>query len=436
MKKAGKRILAILLATLLLLGGMSVAAGAAQAAKPDRYLEAASGDTITVLQEPEEFPWYGLSGLELSVSGAGIETQTIQYDTLWEQAAGLGDIRWTIDIVSWDCTEAGTFAILSVLGMRNLEFVPVKTVDGVEYGYFEQERVFYATTALEEDDAYWQKPEDAPQLTLNIPATANFTTEEDAGEGLWFEFTAPEDGLYVFTSDGGRGNDGGLVDVDGNLLPMIDPVAELWLYYSDAEWGYEDFFPFVSDDDSAGDYNFAVHAILAEGETVYLRAALLSGTPGSYTVTVRRYEEISVKAKGKLAFHGIAPLSDMLPASFDMSTVAFIDSWFPVSVSPDWYGAEDYGVFGDYRGEGVITVYTTDYTYFELPVKVEYSAAQWAAVILLGGWAWMPGTYYGPFDFGREIAHLFEYGVGNALFDLLYHDWDFPYWMVSWLQNA
>jgi hypothetical protein len=69
---------------------------------------------------------------------------------------------------------------------------------------------------------------------------------------------------------------------------------------------------------------------------------------------------------------------------------------------------------------GITTIAVTapDGSAAAVKVTVEYSFTQWLCLVFLAGWAWMSYTSAGPFDLGREIIRLREFGIGDGLMTL------------------
>jgi len=443
MKQAIKHALAILLATLLVLG-VSTAASAAAGPPKQRGAAAAffqaAGGTATITTQPADttFEIYSqdpnLSGMVLEVDGGAFAApETIVYDDVANDfTLGPGKILWYFMVWPND-TEAWwqvgpNDATLYVSAAQCATFHVMEVADGVEYGYYDFDDVFSAEVPITVTGVvYDQFPyAAAAQLTLDVPATALIpATDPFTGNtsGVWFKFTAPADGHYRIQSDGGRFPEY-WYDQDGNYrdFPPIDPFGTL--YSQDGaflDW----------DDDFAGSLNFLMFFSLKRGESVYLFAELywFNEAPVSYTVTVTAYEPGTLaltETEITVNYHDYINLYELLE-DMDYNNLRIKNSGGIVAqIAVDALVAIE-------RGTATVTLQTDDGRTAALKVTVKYSFRQWLCVIFLGGWAWIKYTGFGPFDLRGEIQRLRDYGINYALYELFVYGWGWPAWLFSWL---
>jgi len=429
MQKTIKRSLALFLAILMTLG-VSTAASAAAPGKPPQFsaanaaqpqalppgvLEITTQPTDTTFVIYEEWP--DLTGLVITASGGGLEAPVVvDYDTaIDDRTPATNKIIWYIDLYAnyeenW--TLGDNEAILEVRGYKCTTFHPVKEIDGVWYGHFEMETVFYGwtkitVTAVSRGGGNQGNRDSAMDLVMDVPAPVAVSK----GYGKWFRFTAPQDGYYVFKSDGGQYGEtlynevGGVHEVEG-----IDPYAQLF----DAEGNWLDY-----DDDSLGNYNFAIYRQLKKDEVVYLFARAFGWQAAVYDVIVSRLGDtqpvLQLKSyEIKATFHDYIDFWGLLEDSG-------VDSW---SMSYDWsYIRSSWrGHYGAKTGTTYVTIWTQDGSTAQVKVTISYSSAQWLCIIFLGGWAWMPYTNIGPFNLAGNIRSLLDYGLFHSLFSM-FGDW-------------
>ena len=103
-------------------------------------------------------------------------------------------------------------------------------------------------------------------ILLDTPVTVNIT---ESYQTRYYKFTAPETGIYAFTSS----------DSD------TDPCG--WLYDSNYNL-------LVFDDDSAGYFNFYIAYALTAGQQAYIEAGCYGARVGSYTLTVMKAMPYSI----------------------------------------------------------------------------------------------------------------------------------------------
>jgi len=429
MKKTTKRLLAILLAIPLILC-MGTAAMAAEV-----------GDSVTIVKQPKGTfnvnwdPWDTvLSGMVVRVSGKALAVPTeIAYDTVnsakYRESQKLGKIDWYFDLnPDWEAQEdwwAGgpNKAILMVTGYKYTKFKAQYTdpKTGKEYGTFEQEEVFYAETKLTVTGLAGSPINAKSAAALSLGKKANVSLASDTAFKL-FSFTAPADGWYSFKSNGAHYEDR-LYTRQGEAIdaPGCDPIANL--FGRDGEW-------LDSGDDWIDSYNFMLTREMQKGEKVYLRAGILTGKGGSYTVTVNTYDpDLKLTSyEVNVNYHD----------TFDAAALLEGSGWSveDVYITPDghvdWYWG-DGQMYGCQRGSGWLEIQAPDGSSAMVRVKVTYSPAQWASVIFLGGWAWMKYTQVGPFDLKRDLRSLlFEGGLRDVLYSKM-AEWDMPYWTYSWI---
>ena len=101
-------------------------------------------------------------------------------------------------------------------------------------------------------------------LSLDTPTEGHYQNVDIFD---YFSFTAPEDGIYVFTS--AQENNQDMVGYLYNDADLTDVI--------------------VNDDDGAGDYQFMLEKTMTEGETVYLKPIHLNENESvDYTITVTK----------------------------------------------------------------------------------------------------------------------------------------------------
>ena len=447
MKKITKRALSLLLASLMVLG-VSTATGAAAPGKPPRQFQSAAAAvpqdmwldcTLEITTPPTKTSfvmyeeWPDLSGLVFKASGGNLDgTVTVDYDIVkddWAQAQDklLWDIWWSYD----NLVEGENEIYLYAYAYKCTEFTPVKTVDGVEYGYFDTEYVFGVNTTftvtVEANPGY-----PGPYRVLALDAAETVALEryyeyDDYSEwsgSAYFKFTAPSDGFYAFRSDGGEIG-GTLYSKDGDVLyaRTVDPWA--YLYDENDNW-------LGSDHDSGGDYNFLLYRQMKRGEVIYLYTNCWASEESAYTVKVTRVGEVQPVLRLRsndirVNFHDFINIDALLEGTeyyrwdvqidFDRNYI----SWW------DWDGL----LCAVENGETYITITAPGGAAATVKVTIGYSTAQWLCYVLLGGWAWLDYTNAGPFNLVNEIGKLLQYGVTNSLRDLL-ADW--AYSLYSWLR--
>ena len=445
MGKTLKRTLALLLAVFMILGA-STAAVAVAPGKPRQQsssaaaavaqdipacaLEITSPPTDTTFVMYEEWP--DLSGLAFNASGGNLGgTVTVQYDAVANDWVPAQDkLLWDIWLDWYDLVEGVNEMTLYVRAYKCTVFHPMKTVDGVEYGYFETELVFWADTAIiMTAKANPNRPE-FRVLTLNLAETVALSKREyEDGWSEWygnanFKFTAPSDGFYAFRSDGGEIG-GTFYSRDGDMLKArtVDP----WAYLRDEDGNW-----LGSDDDAGGDYNFLIYRQMEKGETVNLYTYCYANEEASFTVKVTCLGDVQpvlqLKSDAiKVNFHDFINIDTLLEGTgyYRWDVQIRIDGgnvgWW------DWDGL----LWARKNGESYITITAPGGAAATVKVTIGYSAAQWLCYVLLGGWAWLDYTNAGPFNLINEIGKLLQYGVGNSLRELL-ADW--VYALYLWLR--
>jgi len=439
MNKAIKRTLAALLAILMLLGA-GTAASAAPAKSPQMsgsatgavtQADADPAGTMTIKAQPtkttfklyEERP--DLAGMVITVQGGEFASaKDIAYDAVTDLTPAKDRILWYFDLepADWDSwwVEGENDAVLYVYAYKCTNFTQVEKVDGVWYGTFDQELVFYGSAAIKVT-AIGRERGDERILTLDPPATVSVG---EVSVDARFKFTALQDGYYKFFSEGGKCG-GILYSEDGDIIERktIDPRAEL--YDKDYNWlGY--------DDDRGGDYNFAIYQQLKAGDAVYLNVYGWASEPADFTVAVTRLgaERPELKLKNteiKADYHGYIDVEALLEGTGLTIDDVRLECDYEYFSSWWWYNP-----FAAKRGTGNIVIEGPNGEIGTVKVKIDYSLTQWLCVIFLGGWAWMEYTSPGPFNLGNEIRNLFDYGVGNSL-NVLFEDW---YWaLYSWFYS-
>ncbi|MDR2686413.1 MAG: hypothetical protein LBB75_01570 [Oscillospiraceae bacterium] len=428
MNKATKRILAALLAALMVLG-VSTAAAAAPSKSPRRSGGASTGTTAAAPADPagtlaiktqpsstsfklyEESP--DLAGLVVTAQGGGLAAATdVSYDAVFNLNPAKGRILWSFyvepaDSESW-WVEGENDAVLYVYGYQCTEFHRVEKVGGVWYGTFDEEIVFYGNTGIKVTATVSQSSRERT-LTLDKPEKVNY----DGWNPSLFKFTAPRDGYYKFFSEGGKFG-GTLYSEAGDEYEKksVDPWA--YLLGEDYDW-------LGDDDDSGGDLNFAMYRQMKANEVVYMYAGGYSEDPISYTVSVTRLGDKCPalplkKTEIKAVFHEYIDIDALLDGGLTIEDVRcsydweYFDSW--------WYNVP----YGIKRGTTNITIQGPNGEVGTVKVKIDYSFEQWMCAIFLGGWAWLKYTGIGPFNLADEIRNLFDYGVVDSL-RVLVRDW-------------
>ncbi|MCL2301055.1 MAG: hypothetical protein FWC27_13010 [Firmicutes bacterium] len=433
MKKSLKRGLAAFLAALMVLG-LGTAASAAPAKKsagPPRPYESASsaaeqaaanGTVSITAWKPEDNKFMMhlgelfLTGLEVSVSG-GIFTApaAVKYNDVG------GDVTQKQDKILWDfwveSPDAGwaageNTAALWVRAYKCTVFHPVTEDGGTQYGYFEQELVFEASTPIKVIVLPFDLGAAATVLGL-APATGTVRLS-DGYDAETFKFTAPQDGYYSFKSAGGQYG-GTFYSKDGAVLERgyVDPWAELY---------DKDGYYLAGDDDRGGDWNFAVYQQLKAGDVVYLLVggyAWPDDTDITVTITRMGAAQPALALKSNditVNFHESIGLDALLEGTgYGLNDLRVDYDWDYI----DYWWSE--GMFALKRGVTTLTLDAPDGSAAQVKVTIRYSAMQWLCAVLLGGWAWLPFTSYGPFNLAKEIKLLFDYGLLASLRELFFH---------------
>ncbi|MDR0530577.1 MAG: hypothetical protein LBG83_00720 [Oscillospiraceae bacterium] len=387
-----------------------------------------------------------LSGLVIQAKGGQLkQEETVEYDTATGEgdSPALGKLTWTFGVrLDWDKQPDGwklgdNEARLIVNGLEYTNFTLVKTENGIEYGTFEQERVFYGETPITlhctEPSSRWMSYPRQP-LLLNTAVEVQVSDTETV-----FEFQPDESGYYEFRSSGGQ-NGQTLYPKDGEgdplTMPYIDPQGQLhdekgrYLAYSDDSYS-----------DGEGTLDFCIGYHLEKDKTYYLRTAAWGD--GKYTVKVTKEADRVLKVKSneiRIAYHDEIELLQagiLEGTTWDMDVLRFSYDAEKLNVYYWYWWYESPGEFyvaGKERGAHDLTITAPDGSHVTITVRVKYSFAQWMCVIFLGGWAWMKYTDYGKFSLQKNIADLLYYGVGNGLYDLL-TDWGVPSRWVSWMRK-
>jgi len=455
MRKITKRTLALLLAVSMILGVSTAAAAAApgktrqpseSAAAPVPQdiaacaLEITSKPTDTTFVIYEERP--DLSGLVFKASGGALDgTVTVDYDAVADDWSPAQDkLLWDIWLDWYSLVEGENEMYLCVRAYKCTQFHPVKTVDEVEYGYFERELVFRAETAITMTATPNPDRPGYRVLTLDVPETVTLSERDYDGWSEWygnarFKFTAPSDGFYAFRSDGGEIG-GTLYSKDGDVLEArnVDPWGEL--YCGDDYWIY--------DDDGGGDYNFLIYRQMKQGETVTLYTGCWANEEASYTVKVTRQGDnqpvLQLKSNAvRVDFRDFIDINALLEGTG-------YTCW-DVQIRYDyeyvrWWDYYDGLLWAIKNGESDITITAPDGAMATVKVTIDFSAAQWLCWLFLGGYFWLGYTNAGPFNLADQLRLLFDFGVGNSLrywlidrvYDLgnLVGDW---YWLLlDWLR--
>jgi len=455
MKKILKRSLAIVLAILMISGG-SIAASAAfvkpqELQRDDAVVAPAAEESpdwnLTITKQPtdtsftmfDEYP--NLSGMEISVSGGIFTTPTtVKYDDVaGVYTPGPDKILWFFKVIpdfnyADDWVEGSNNAVLIAEAWQCKDFHVVKTVNGVEYGYYDQEFMFYAYTYITviATSEYGDRLS-AKALTVDVPETVTVT---DGYCATWFKFTAPQDGFYRFQSDGGLGSDDEtLYSREGDILevPYLNPYACLF----DEDGGYLDYDHYS--DGFRGDLNFRLFQQTKQGETVYLRTSCYSGAEdANYTITVNRIGDGASILKLKSyeianTFHDVISINTLLEGSgFDHYDVQLqYNCDYFIAINYLWTVGSLYSI---QPGESHITIVAPDGSVAEVNVTISYSTSQWLCIIFFGGSNWLKYTQPGPLNLGNLIE-LFRFGMGNALYEL-FSNLGVPDQWISWLLNG
>jgi len=287
-----KKALSVLLAVMLLLGVGGVGAGA-----EDRYDRDIHG-TVEIINPGNALVttddygyWNGpdLSGLVFQASGGKLpEPQIESYVEFWTQKPKVGKIVWIAWVESdndaWGWKLGANQAILCVNAYQYIEFIPTRIINGVQYGTFESEWIFYGETPITLTGILHQDLSEADkagavELRLGVPAKVHVPPwEEDVDRTQWFKFTPAENGNYRFYSEGAVNGDP-LWSIDGDYLyHRVDPCATLY----DEDSRYLAY----NDDRTRKDRNFEIVCKLKAGKTYYLSTYCSRDSVGEYTVTV------------------------------------------------------------------------------------------------------------------------------------------------------
>jgi len=487
MKKAFTKALAILLATLMLLGACAAGAAAAPIkqnrkdipqmaankapksgaplaasvaedeldAVEEGALEIITPGTITAKlyynwwYDSYELAEFDLAGLVLQAEGGRLGAPaTVDCAVVTTEESMKPEVGKTVwyfylgkDSDAYpDGWETGTNqAILHVQAFTYTEFVAEKEIDGVEYGKFNWEYAFWGQVPViceasdweyDDNDFFTPDYDGADELFLDEPAQANVPAWEgdwwdETSEGQWFKFTPEAGGLYRFKSDGAvDGETLWTEDGEEHVFDEIDPVAVLF----DENGGFVAY-----NDDRHGmfDRNFMLYANLDAGKTYYLYCTTYDNPGGAYTVTVEAYAAtLAAVKKITVNFHQFVDLSGLLTEgnTWDFWDLSFRSSG--KAIGSYWW---DDIFWGAKRGTGYIIITAPDGASARVEVTVKYTTQQWLSVIFLGGWGWMKYTRIGePFSLKIEWALLRDYGILNALGDLA---GNFFYTVSIWFEN-
>jgi len=445
-----KKILAISLALLLLLGAGAVSAAAAPAPpQPAALLPQVAGDTVEITLAPadilvtrdydDEAEWWfwsqpDLSGVEVSVNGKNIGSAALSYDAhiaAADNSPALGKVVWEMyadqwsEEYGWRPWRAGENAVsLVVYAYECTKFNPQFEEGGVEYGWFDTETLFYARcliTVTGVDNMPLLPGYDLDNVIglsmgSEYPFTFTFGEDESWGRQL-FSFTAPQDGYYRLSSGGAR-NGGTYYSVEGDVLEV--PGLYLQGYVLDAD-GYDIELGYRwrawpnfmrSGWLAAGDYFLLVEGWGEEG-VITIKAEQYEPGEAQYRVTVNYRDYINLDS----VFNGTGRCWD--------------DIW---DIEHDWTVVGGWSEpYGNARGTGYMDVFFYDGSTTRVEVTVRYTAAQILCMVFLGGFIWMPYISIGPFSLARELRSLLDYGVVNALRDLL-ADWFYALylWVRPW----
>ena len=406
MKKTSKRILAILLATLMLLGASAVSGAAApmQAMEPARHLDNLNGleDTVTIKTNPgitvDVYTWdYDLSGLVLTIQGENFSTPTdIDYDEVMvDHTIEDGKIIWNIYVYEYnDWDLASDYPVDGTVYLRVYAFkcsnFKVEYIDpdtGKEYGFYEDYKYIFdawvdlPVTITNSYPGLGYDFTSAIPLTLNVAAQVSIPEpmEDEEQEYALFAFTPNESGYYTFKSNGAkRGQE------------WYDREISDWIYISGIyPWAYL----YNADERNIGSSNrgyiaypnFTLFCYLEKGETYYLAA---SAYPfGDFTVTVSKAKYVEPKTI-TINFHDFIDVDALLEGTgFTLDDVDW-DYWG--AISRNYNDGPNYGkLYGSEIGWGYIDMRTPDGQYLEFSFQVNYTLKQWFCVIFLGGFVWM-----------------------------------------------
>jgi len=442
MKKLSKRLLAVLLAALMLaavapaadaIGGNK--SGVITRALPPGPVEGEvdittpGANTGEVYYDSWDDTYYlyrrNLSGLVFEASEGRLETPvTVDYDTVtasgyWKPIEGR--IVWEFSLyLDWDAQPEGwkigsNAALLRIWGYEFTNYTYVETFEGVDYGTLDQEHVFYAQVPVTLNcTKYFNIGLDtgsATPLELDVPAPVHIAAgyydelEEKYiyADPALFSFMPEEDGWYCFKSSGAKyGQE--LYSPDGDYRwNGVDPWAELY----DEDGGYLTY----SDDDYSNEdhrWNFGIYRQLEAGKTYYLLTSCDRWNGGDYEVVV-------VKSTGKppeppdegelVALPSITiPFRSYIniTALLEGTTWDLYDLYYDCDgdvVRDEWYGDIDHCLYGARCGTALLYIEAPDGSGVTVEVTVKYSFLQWVSLILFAGWYWMPYMAPGEFNF-------------------------------------
>jgi len=412
MKTTFKKFLAILLATLVLLGVGAVSASAAPREKTLPAARAAfeGGDVNGTLEITKpgkaqislfeyddgyyvDLDW-DLRGLAAEASGGGLAgPQTIRYDDLQARdyyKPQAGKIIWNVWVsLDWDNQPDGwklgaNQAILCVEGFQYTEFVPKKVIDGVQYGTFERKSVFCgeAPVVITGVEYRWNNRIDkaaATALTLGVPANVSIPAWDWEIEGRpfqWFKFTPAESGSYTFTSDGAY---------DGEELWTEDgerqyfPGVYLWAELYDEDGNY------LSGNNGGGDCNFTIYRTLEADKTYYLCTSTYGEEGAAYTVTVETAEPRTLAAKASeitIKYGQVLAMDDLIETDW-----ALWDLRVSCNGTVLMHGYDGDTDFTAYKtGKGTIIITAPDGEQVQIKVTVKAGVLDLIKIYLLGGW--------------------------------------------------
>jgi len=427
MKKTAKRTLAILLAALMTLAlGTAAMAAPSQPRHDSAQAQAQQPNwTVSITQQPTDntftMPrWYDdgpkLAGLKVSVSGGTFTTPEI-VTYVEDDTPALGKTLWYFWVETpdgwWKLGENTT--VLHVSGYKCVTFHPEITDGGVEYGWFDEERVFEGSTPIK----FTVRPYTPTTFTVLREGDANAETVTlyyDRDETVVFQFTAETAGFYSFKSTGAQ-QGGTWYSEDGAELTIngVYPYAELF----DANDNY------LGDGYRGYGKDFAIFRQMAAGEVVYLYVNGWAFEDTDITVTAH-YESVGrpplalASDKVTINYHECIDLDALLEGTG--LTIEDVRFDYDYQYLDWWYGNGPHGVK---RGVTTLTVEAPNGGLAQVEVTIKYSLAQWLCVILLGGWSWLQFTSVGPFDLLRDIKLLMDYGLFNGL-NVWFHSWFNP----------
>ncbi|MDR3344397.1 MAG: hypothetical protein LBT21_02200 [Oscillospiraceae bacterium] len=434
MKNTSKRLLAALLALLMLFG----IAGAASADSGDKLT-----DSITVVT-PEDgvFPssdgWrVDLRGSVFTVKGPafpnGIE---VSYDEVtsdsYQSAIYPDKINWGFYAESY-----GGEAYLEIYASQFTHFVVQYVADdGTEYGYYNSEEIFYATTEISVSNLPNSGNLDfSTAVPVTLDTTVDVQLVYDSLQNpisALYAFTPAEDGYYKIASDGARSSEN-YYTREGEWIYFagVDP----WVAVYDSGENQ-----IAYNDDDYSSLNFRLIRFFEGGETYYIEASAYSNgstlAPYTFTITSTESQQLKVRTTSvKLDYHGVLDLNWLLEGTTwaledlyiginTYNSGIFLDKLLgqyngSVLVS-GWDCNHDYQkLYAQNRGTASIYIEAPDGVAYQVKVEVKYSVVQWLCTIFLGGFVWMKYTLYGPFDLFANIRELQNYGVRNAISDLL-----------------